>query len=331
MCGGMTAAIELQTRRLLVRRYRPEDAAALHACLRRSRGDVARWVPMPGATPPVEELAARLGGRHTMLAIFARAGALVGTAVLEPMDEPRVTSIGYWLDVEQRGHGYATEAVAALARACLELLGAVRVEIYCHPDNERSARVPRRLGFERLGHARVRADGALLDRWALRDPQNAARWAPALEVRDAGGKVLAAPRPEAAALVAWVPLCRYVSAHLAPSEVTASRMVVPWPTPAGTVEVTAAVGEACGRPWLVVTAPVSARIDPIAALARNAELAIGALVLDGQRLVLRHAGPLEDTPGWKLRQTMELLAHEAARLGEARRTPDARAFERWAD
>ncbi len=54
--------------------------------------------------------------------------------------------IGYWILGNFEGHGYMTEATAALTNEAFKL-GFNRVEIHCDPANVRSANVPRRLGF----------------------------------------------------------------------------------------------------------------------------------------------------------------------------------------
>jgi len=74
--------------------------------------------------------------------------------------------IGYWLRTRAEGHGYATEAVSALAKLCFEALAAERVEIRCDIQNERSAAVAERAGFTleaRLRRHRRNLHGALTD------------------------------------------------------------------------------------------------------------------------------------------------------------------------
>ena len=55
--------------------------------------------------------------------------------------------IGYWLRKSEEGKGYMSEAVTLLTRCCFETLKANRLEIRCDSRNQRSANVPRRLGF----------------------------------------------------------------------------------------------------------------------------------------------------------------------------------------
>jgi RimJ/RimL family protein N-acetyltransferase len=60
--------------------------------------------------------------------------------------------LGWCLDPDQAGRGYATEAVAALIRLCFEDLGLRRVTASCFADNVASWRLMDRLGMRRESH-----------------------------------------------------------------------------------------------------------------------------------------------------------------------------------
>ena len=60
--------------------------------------------------------------------------------------------LGWCLDPEQAGRGYATEAVAALVRLCFKDLGLRRVTANCFADNVSSWRLMERLGMRREAH-----------------------------------------------------------------------------------------------------------------------------------------------------------------------------------
>ena len=64
--------------------------------------------------------------------------------------------IGYWILGAHEGQGFVSEACARLTELCFER-GFHRVEIRCDPENARSARVPRRLGFRLEGCLRENA------------------------------------------------------------------------------------------------------------------------------------------------------------------------------
>ena len=161
----MTPAGEVRTPRLLLRRWRSEDAPELEAALEESVQDLKPWIPWRIAKPaPVPELVTRLNGFAAdfdgdiewLYAILSLDDSrLLGGLSLHPRDaQRRVPSreadrveIGYWLRTGVTGHGYATEAAQAALQLALALPGMTRVEIRCDPRNAKSAAVPRRLGF----------------------------------------------------------------------------------------------------------------------------------------------------------------------------------------
>ena len=74
--------------------------------------------------------------------------------------------IGYWLRPEAQGSGYATDAARLMTAFAFRHARAERVEIRCDAANQRSAAVPRRLGYVHeatLRAARRSVDGALGD------------------------------------------------------------------------------------------------------------------------------------------------------------------------
>jgi ribosomal-protein-alanine N-acetyltransferase len=62
--------------------------------------------------------------------------------------------IGYSVDEQWQGRGYATEAAGAVIRYAFETLNLHRVETSYQPENTASGRVLRRLGFAVQGYAR---------------------------------------------------------------------------------------------------------------------------------------------------------------------------------
>lgn len=71
----------------------------------------------------------------------------------------RRTEIGYWISKEFEGRGLMTRAVIALVNLAFSDLGMNRVQIRCATGNDRSRRIPIRLGFRLEG---VERDGELL-------------------------------------------------------------------------------------------------------------------------------------------------------------------------
>jgi RimJ/RimL family protein N-acetyltransferase len=97
-------------------------------------------------------------------AIFARdeSEAIGGTGLHKRHGEGAF-EIGYWIRESRAGEGFATEASAALTRVAFEVSGVDRVEIRTDPLNERSRRVPQKLGYteeatlrRRLGYPEAR-------------------------------------------------------------------------------------------------------------------------------------------------------------------------------
>jgi RimJ/RimL family protein N-acetyltransferase len=72
--------------------------------------------------------------------------------------------IGWVLDPDHTGHGYATEAVHELIRYCFRDLGVRRVTANCFLDNDVSWRLMERVGMRRELHA-IRASQHRSGRW----------------------------------------------------------------------------------------------------------------------------------------------------------------------
>src|SRR5205085_9750567 len=86
------------------------------------------------------------------LAIVARdGGRLIGDLGLRvDGEEPTTAELGYTLAPAFHGHGYATEAAAALCRWALATLDVARVVATTDAQNLASIRVLARLGMQRI-------------------------------------------------------------------------------------------------------------------------------------------------------------------------------------
>jgi len=159
-------AYRIETERLTIRCYEPADAERLQAAVAKSRGHLMPWMPWaidePQDVSHMVQLIRGFRGRFDLgqefvFGIFERvSGELVGECGLHPRCGPGGIEIGYWVRVERIGEGIATEAVAAVTRVAFELERVEFVEINCDPRNERSAAIPRKLGFTREGVLRAR-------------------------------------------------------------------------------------------------------------------------------------------------------------------------------
>ncbi|MEZ0094248.1 GNAT family N-acetyltransferase [Streptacidiphilus sp. EB129] len=148
----------LETPRLQVRRFRPEDAPALAAY--RSDPAVAFYqgwtapVSAEAAAALVREFAAADPGRPGWFqyAIELRAeGCLVGDVGVKLHENLMQAEVGFTLARERQGQGYATEAVRAVLRDLFERRGLHRVSAECDARNLDSARLLERLGFQEEG------------------------------------------------------------------------------------------------------------------------------------------------------------------------------------
>jgi RimJ/RimL family protein N-acetyltransferase len=159
---------EVRTPRLLLRPQRPEHAPlikeAVDASLEHLKASVAwaQTAPFPLAVLEnrmADAAAAFDAGDEWTFSIFdpgaarvlGAAGLRPGDAALSALVGPDVVEAGYWLRTDATGHGYATEATAALIELAFGRLGARRVAICHDPHNIASAGVPRRLGFRDVG------------------------------------------------------------------------------------------------------------------------------------------------------------------------------------
>lgn len=149
----------IETQRLVIRCWRPQDAARLKEAIDSSLDQLREWVPWALEEPSsVDTLATRLGvmrdrfvaGDDWAYAVFESGESrLVGGAGLHPRGTTDHLEIGYWLRTDASGRGYATETAAALCAAAFAHTAVERLEIHCDIDNARSAAVAQRLGFAR--------------------------------------------------------------------------------------------------------------------------------------------------------------------------------------
>jgi ribosomal-protein-serine acetyltransferase len=149
---------QLEGERVVVRNYCDADAQPLFEAVEESRGPLKVWMPWVDEVKSVEDrlvyvrkMQARFLTQSEDFAygIFDRgSGRYLGGTGLHRINWSAPSfEIGYWLRASAHGHGYCAEAVRLLTIAAFSTLGAARVDIHCDAANEKSANVPRRLGF----------------------------------------------------------------------------------------------------------------------------------------------------------------------------------------
>lgn len=157
---------DLHTPRLLLRRWREEDAAFAfdlysRAKLQRFLGRSPRVMTGPAEAEALVRRLRRREDRYRAYRVVSLAETRepVGTVMLQPLPasgpaEPLRpsgdTEIGWHFHPDHWGRGYATEAAEALLSAALAS-GLPRVLAVAYPENTASRRVCERLGMRPLG------------------------------------------------------------------------------------------------------------------------------------------------------------------------------------
>ena len=165
--GGVTDPLAAlpwpkRTERLLLRPARPEDAEVTWRFRRLE--SVCRWITEVPTSEESYRATFTDPARLATTLVIERDGKVIGDLMLrvddawgqhEVVDQARATQaeLGWVLDPEFMGSGYATEAVRELLRICFDDLGLRRVTATCFADNEASWRLMERLGMRRELHA----------------------------------------------------------------------------------------------------------------------------------------------------------------------------------
>lgn len=149
---------KIETERLILRAARPGDGTAVHQSVAESQAFLKDWMPWAVDIPDADGYEKWARENHVsftsrtnlaMIMIAKDNGKIVGGTGFHNLDW-KVPSfeIGYWVHSSYTGRGYVTEAVQALTDFAFEELNAERVEIRCDANNEPSAAVARRAGYQ---------------------------------------------------------------------------------------------------------------------------------------------------------------------------------------
>ncbi|MEV0195253.1 GNAT family N-acetyltransferase [Nonomuraea sp. NPDC050691] len=151
----------ITTQRLLLRPFTHDDLHAVHAY--ESRPDVTRYLywqardldaVRAGLDTKISRTAIADEGDGINLAVTLRdTGTLIGMALLMwTSKEHRQGEIGYIINPDHAGHGYATEASRAMLRLGFDELHLHRIVGRLDGRNTASARVLEKLGMRREAH-----------------------------------------------------------------------------------------------------------------------------------------------------------------------------------
>lgn len=149
-----------------LRRWRVADAEALRRAVSGSLDHLAPWMPWAVDGYGESDAAAFLAltrkkwesGEAFEYAILGAGEEVAGSCGLMARIGPGGLEIGYWLAKPRTGRGWATRAARLLTAEAFRM-GADRVEIVHDVANERSAAVPRRLGFAPVGRSPAQLPG----------------------------------------------------------------------------------------------------------------------------------------------------------------------------
>jgi RimJ/RimL family protein N-acetyltransferase len=141
----------------VVRCWEPSDAPALKEAIDSSLDELRPWMPWalnePQTLQEKVELLRRFRGQFDLgedfvYGLFSRdESEVVGGSGFHRRVGDGAFEIGYWIRSSRAGEGLATEVTAALTRVGFEVCEVDRIEIHCEPENERSIRIPRKLGY----------------------------------------------------------------------------------------------------------------------------------------------------------------------------------------
>lgn len=141
----------METERLCIRRFQPEDWPDLYEYL--SQKEVVKYEPYEVFTEEAskQEAINRSGNEAFWAVCLKDSGKLIGNIYLSREDFA-TWELGYVFNLCYQRKGYATEAAQALLHHVFETEHARRVVAMCNPLNELSWRLMERLGMRREGH-----------------------------------------------------------------------------------------------------------------------------------------------------------------------------------
>jgi len=146
-----TSNQEMETERLLIRRFKPDDSKDLFEYL--SQETVVKYEPYYVFTEEAcKQEAIRRSEDDSFWAVCLKSnGKLIGNLYLSKRDFD-TWELGYVFNAIYQGKGYATESARKLIDTVIKKNNARRIIAMCNPLNEPSWRLLGRLGFRREGH-----------------------------------------------------------------------------------------------------------------------------------------------------------------------------------
>lgn len=156
-------AVDVASRRLVLREWEADDAEALGAAISASIEHLRPWMAWIAEEPvTLDARRARIaqwaderrqggGAAYGIWRVDGTEPVVAGSTGLHRRAEgrPDILEIGYWVHVDHARQGIATEVTAALTTAAFSVPGTTEVVIHHDPANVASGAVPAKLGYRR--------------------------------------------------------------------------------------------------------------------------------------------------------------------------------------
>jgi ribosomal-protein-serine acetyltransferase len=149
---------------LLLRTYKPEDAAELFRCVDRSREHLRPFLNWVDLTTRAEHslhfiqtsIAQQNAGEAMAMGIFLQQEHLLvgGIGMHHWHQDQRRAQIGYWISKEYAGRGLMARSAERFVDFLFRKVGLNKVEIHSLPHNVRSLALAQRLGAKVEGRIR---------------------------------------------------------------------------------------------------------------------------------------------------------------------------------
>ena len=150
----------------MARCWEPRDAPLLKEAVDSSIDHLRPWMPWAADEPQTLDEKVQLLrrfrgqfdlGQNFVYGLFSRdESEVVGGSGFHLRVGDDAFEIGYWIRASREGEGLTTEVTAALTRVGFELCEVDRIEIHTEPGNERSMRIPLKLGYREEARMRRR-------------------------------------------------------------------------------------------------------------------------------------------------------------------------------
>ena len=140
---------------IMLRSYKPADAAALFTALDDSRPRLHPWLAWVDATTRpahsqqfIEQSLQRLECQEGLdMGIFYNGQVIGGLGMREWQHDLKRAQIGYWIATDFEGKGIVRRSLIKFIDFLFDKLSLNKLEIHFVPANKRSASLPRLLGF----------------------------------------------------------------------------------------------------------------------------------------------------------------------------------------